>query len=194
MHTSKRGTSTFKSQVFQSFLRLFGLTKARKEDFAKTRFPCGHIRFLTQLITNAVFPVAFFFFLSTQYYHAHSNQTQWILLLLHQDKILIFFFLNVQLAPSTRQSVWRRRRTRCVLLWRMHCRKCRSSTRRTWQSWTRDCRPSTRLSGTLFISPTKRKPTSARLSCSTRFVSIVLFFFCYLFFFNTKLTKFTQFI
>lgn len=55
------------------------------------------------------------------------------------------------LAPSTRQSVWRRRR--CVLLWRMDYRKCRSSTRGTWRSWNIDCRPSTRPSGTVFISP-----------------------------------------
>lgn len=75
-----------------------------------------------------------------------------------------------QPAPSILLSVWRRRRKSCVLLWRMHYTERRSSTRRTWLSWSRGCRPSTRPSGTRSISPTKRKPTSASLWWSSRFV------------------------
>lgn len=68
----------------------------------------------------------------------------------------------------------------------MHCRNCRSSTRRTLSTWSRDCKPSIRLNGTKSISPTKKKAICASFLCNSRFVIWQFSFVYYCTFLNTE--------
>lgn len=145
-----------------SVSRTYWNSSTSRNNFARQKFLSGKIFYLLRpcLLKTTVWTAVYSEISITMRISRHS---------FHSDKTgaVCFYW---QPAPSILLSVWRRRRKSCVLLWRMHYTERRSSTRRTWLSWSRGCRPSTRPSGTRSISPTKRRPTSASLWWSSRFV------------------------
>lgn len=163
----KRNLPCYVSFFPASVSRTYWNSSTSRKNFARQKFLSGKIFYLlrTCLLKTTICTAVYSEISITMQISRHS-------FLSDKTGAVCFYW---QPAPSILLSVWRRRRKSCVLLWRMHYTKRRSSTRRTWLSWSRGCRPSTRPSGTRSISPTKRRPTSASLWWSSRFVPDCLF-------------------